>query len=138
MISKKIMLRFPKETSDKPFTSDLSRKYNLQFNIMSAEIFPRKEGHLIIELSGNENDFENGINYLKNNGVNIQFIEESITLDENRCYHCGFCLPVCPTDALIIKDKNTMKIELNKKECIACGHCVKVCPVKAIELSEFA
>lgn len=138
MISKKIMLRFPKENSNKPFTSTLSRQYNLTFNIMSAQIFPRQEGHLIIELSGDDKYFEQGIDYLKENGVSIQFIEESITIDYGKCYHCGFCLPVCPTNALLIKDRNTMKIELHKGECIACGYCVKACPVKAIELSEFA
>ncbi len=138
MISKKIILRFPKENSNKPFTSTLSRQYNLTFNIMSAEIFPRQEGRLIIELSGDDRDFEQGIDYLKENGVSIQFIEESITIDYNKCYHCGFCLPVCPTNALLIEDRNTMKVELHKEECIACRYCVKVCPVKAIELSEFA
>ncbi len=138
MISKKIMLRFPKEISDKPLTSNLPRKYDLTFNIMSAQIFPRKEGYLIIELSGDEKNFEDGIDYLKKNGVQIQFIEDSITRDENRCYHCGFCLPVCPTKALVIEDKKTMRVELHKENCIACGYCVKVCPVKAIKLSEFA
>ncbi len=137
MISKKIMLKFPKEISDKPFASDLSRKFDLIFNIMSAQIFPRKEGHLIIELIGDEENFESGINYLKDNGVEIQFIEDSIIRDEQKCYHCGFCLPVCPTKALIIEDRTTMKVELHKENCIACGYCVKVCPVKAIELSEF-
>ncbi len=137
MISKKIMLIFPKEISSKPFTSNLSKQYNLTFNIMSAQIFPRQEGRLILELSGEENDFENGINYLKTNGISIQFIEDNITIDYDKCYHCGFCLPVCPTNALMIKDKKTMKIELNKSDCIACGYCVKVCPVKAIELYGF-
>ena len=138
MLSKKVVLKFPREIAGKPLTSDLARKFNLTFNIMSAQIFPRKEGKLILEISGEDSDFEKGIEYLKENGVDLHFIEESINRDEQKCYHCGFCLPVCPTDALTIDDRSTMKVELYKDRCIACGYCVRVCPVKAIELSEFA
>ncbi len=138
MVSKKVVLKFPKEIASKPLTSDLARKFNLTFNIMSAQIFPRKEGKLILEISGEEPDFEKGIKYLKDNGVDLQFIEETILRDEERCYHCGFCLPVCPTDALTIDDRSTMRVELHKDRCIACGYCVRVCPVGAIKLSEIA
>ncbi len=138
MLSKKVALRFPKEIAGKPLTSNLVREFNLTFNIMSAQIFPRKEGRLILEIAGEEEDFNRGIEYLRRNGVELQFIEETIDRDEEKCYHCGFCLPVCPTDALVIEDRHTMRVELYKDRCIACGYCVKVCPVKAIELSEFA
>ncbi len=138
MISKKIMLKFNKATSNQPIISNLAKTYNLTFNIMSAQIFPRKEGFVIFELTGNETDFQKGTQYLKDNGINIQLIEESIIRDDDKCYHCGFCVAVCPTEALIIDDKKTMKVNLHKDRCIACGYCVGVCPVKAIKLSEFA
>lgn len=136
MISKKVVLRFPEEIADKPLISDICKKFDLTFNIMRANIFPRKEGILTLEISGERNSFDNGIKYLEENGVSINFVEESINRDENRCYHCGFCVAVCPTEALTIIDKSTMKVDLFKDRCIACGYCVKVCPVKAMSLPE--
>jgi len=136
MISKKVVLRFPEEIADKPLISDICKKFDLTFNIMRANIFPRKEGILTLEISGERNSFDNGIKYLEKNGVSINFVEESINRDENRCYHCGFCVAVCPTEALTIIDKNTMRVDLFKDRCIACGYCVRVCPVKAMSLPE--
>ena len=137
MISKKIVLKFSKELSNKPILHDVSKKYDLTFNIMYAKIFPRKEGFLVLEISGNDNNFQKGIEYIVSNGVNVQFIEENIFRDEDRCYHCGFCVAACPTDAFTIDDRSTMKVELYKERCIACGLCVKACPTKAVKLSEF-
>ena len=136
MISKKVVLRFPEEIAEKPLVSDICKKFNLTFNIMRANIFPRKEGILTLEISGEDNSFYNGIQYLKDNGVSISFVEESINRDESKCYHCGFCVAVCPTEALTITDRKTMRVDLFKDKCIACGYCVKVCPVKAMSLPE--
>ncbi len=136
MVSKKVVLRFPEEIADKPLVSDICKKFNLTFNIMRANIFPRKEGILTLEIVGEKQLFDKGIEYLKENGVSINFVEESINRDENRCYHCGFCVAVCPTEALTIIDRSSMRVELFKDRCIACGYCVKVCPVKAMSLPE--
>ncbi|AEA33141.1 NIL domain-containing protein [Hippea maritima] len=134
MISKKIVLRFPKDIADKPLISDICKKYDLTFNIMKANIFPRKEGVLTLEISGEDKAFYKGIDYLKQNGVELTFVEESIKRNEEKCYHCGFCVAVCPTQALTINDRKTMRVDLYKDRCIACGYCVKVCPVKAMNL----
>ncbi len=136
MISKKVVLRFPEEIAEKPLVSDICKKFDLTFNIMRANIFPRKEGILTLEISGEKASFTSGIQYLKDNGVSISFVEESINRDENKCYHCGFCVAVCPTEALTIIDRKTMKVDLFKDRCIACGYCVRVCPAKAMSLPE--
>lgn len=53
-------------------------------------------------------------------------------IDKN-CTHCKACAFLCPTEALILKDK---KIELNALACIACGLCAEICWPKAIKLHE--
>ena len=60
MHSRILVLRFSKEIVDKPIITNLVRDYNLAFNILKAQIFPRKEGMLVMELRGNADDFEKG------------------------------------------------------------------------------
>lgn len=43
----------------------------------------------------------------------------------NLCNNCGFCIPLCPTKALVSK-KN--RVLWKRKRCIFCDNCLKVCP----------
>lgn len=45
------------------------------------------------------------------------------------CTECGWCIGVCPVDA--IKQNNT-GYYVDEFECIACGTCMNECPVGAI------
>ncbi len=134
MIAKKVLLQFSKKAAGKPVICELSRKYDLTFNVMEAKISPKKEGLMILELIGTENAYNSGIEYLKESGIEISNIEDRVFRDDDLCYHCGYCLPVCPTDALIIDDRQTMKVSFYKDRCIACELCVKVCPTKAMKI----
>jgi len=134
MVEKKVLLRFSKKAAGKPVICELSRKFDLTFNVMEAKISPKKEGLMILELIGTENAYNRGIDYLRESGVEILDLEDRVFRDDNLCYHCGFCLPVCPTDALIIDDRQTMKVSFYKDRCIACELCVKVCPTKAMKI----
>ena len=51
---------------------------------------------------------------------------------EEKCKQCGLCLPVCPDDAIPIK--NGKRLDFNYDACKGCGVCAKVCPFKAIEM----
>jgi len=51
-----------------------------------------------------------------------------ITVDRDRCCHCGACVGVCPPDALWLRE---VIIEVNEK-CTGCGLCIKICPAGAI------
>ena len=52
MHSRTLVLRFSKEIVDQPIITNLVRDYGLTFNILKAQIFPRKEGMLVMELQG--------------------------------------------------------------------------------------
>ncbi|MBU0759532.1 MAG: 4Fe-4S binding protein, partial [Candidatus Omnitrophica bacterium] len=43
------------------------------------------------------------------------------------------CVPICPTDALVI-DPDTRKVIFYNEKCIACELCIKACPPRAMEL----
>ena len=78
MHSRMLVLRFSKDIVDKPIITNLVRDYNLTFNILKAQIFPRKEGMLVMELQGSRRDFEKGIKYLEKVGVSVEPVDQGI------------------------------------------------------------
>ena len=51
---------------------------------------------------------------------------------KDKCKQCGLCWPVCPDDAIPVKDGE--RKDFNYDACKGCGVCAKVCPFKAIEM----
>ncbi len=131
MHSKMLILRFSKEIVDKPIITSLVRDYNLSFNILKAQIFPRKEGMLVMELSGRQPEFNKGIQYLEQLGVTVESVGQGIRRDDDKCYQCGSCTAVCPTGALHVK-RPEMEVVFESERCSACELCVKACPVRAM------
>jgi len=133
MYKKMISLRFPAELADQPVVINLAKKFDLTFNILKATIYPRKEGYMVMELSGHKKNFQKGIRYLKGLGVKVEDIGQDIRRDEEKCFHCGACTAVCPTSALYIK-RPEMEVIFDSEKCSACELCVILCPVKAMEV----
>ncbi|MCL5406402.1 MAG: 4Fe-4S dicluster domain-containing protein [Deltaproteobacteria bacterium] len=131
MHSRTLVLRFPREIVDKPIIIGLVRDCNLDFNILKAQIFPRKEGMLVMELQGTADDFDKGLRYLAEKGVQVEPVGQGIRRDEERCFQCGACTAVCPTGALHVK-RPQMEVEFESERCSACELCVKTCPVRAM------
>ncbi len=132
-ITKKIVLTFPQSLVDKPIVFHLIKDYNLVFNILRASITPKEEGLMVIEISGKEDDFKKGADYLKKQGVNVQPLKKDVKWVEKKCIQCGACIPICPTNALKI-DRDSMKISFDEEKCIACELCVRPCPARAFEV----
>jgi len=133
LISKRIVLHFPHRLVDQPIVCKLVKDYNLEFNILKAYVTPREEGLLVIELRGEDKDYEQGVKYLREVGVRIQPLSQDIVRNEKRCTDCGVCVPICPTDALVV-EPSTRKVNFYNDKCIACELCIKVCPVRAMEI----
>ena len=133
MIRRKIVLHFPPRMVDQPVIYHLVKDYDLVFNILQARITPSQEGILIMEIAGRKKDYDQGLEYLLQTGVKVQSLSQDITWNEARCTHCGACLAVCPTQALVM-DKETMRIVFDNRKCIACEACVPACPPRAMEV----
>jgi NAD-dependent dihydropyrimidine dehydrogenase PreA subunit len=131
--SKRIVLRFPRRLVDRPIVSRLVKDYNLDFNILKASVTPEEEGLLVLEMTGKQDDYDRGIEYLTKAGVKIQALSQDVTRNEERCTHCGSCITVCPAGAFEL-DPSTKKVLFRDKKCIACGLCIKTCPPRAMEL----
>lgn len=133
MYAKILSLRFPEKIVNEPIAVNLVKKFDLSFNILKATIYPRKEGFMVLELSGHRKNFQRGIRYLKSLGIKVESIGQDIKRDEDKCFHCGACTAVCPTGALYII-RPEMTVGFDKEKCSACEWCVPVCPARAMEV----
>ncbi len=134
MYSKIIILRFPKSEVGKPIICYLARDFNLTFNILNASVFPRKEGMAVHEVSGSRKNFKDGVQYLKNMGVQVQNASQEVKRIKKKCTHCGACTAVCPTGALFVA-RPELHIDFDKKKCSVCELCIPACPTRAMVAS---
>jgi len=133
MISKRIVLHFPHRLVDQPIIYKLVKDFDLTFNILKAYVTPQEEGLMVLELSGEDNNFNKSMEYLESCGLKIQPLSEDIIRNETKCTDCGVCVPICPVGALEV-DPITRKVNFYDNKCIACELCVKVCPTRAMEV----
>ncbi len=132
-VSKRIVLHFPPRLVEQPIVCRLVKEYNLEFNILKASVTPKEEGLLVLELSGEQKDFEKGMKYLEEVGVRVQPLSQNVVRNEARCTHCGACIVICPAHAFEI-EPSTRKVNFFDAKCIACGICIKACPPRAMEV----
>lgn len=132
MIKKKVVLHFPADLVEQPFIYYLIKDYHLMVNILRANINPRKEGRLVVELTGKEDDFNESIDWLSAQGLRIYTLDQQIIRREDKCTHCGACTAICPTSALYLQ-RPEMIVHFDESKCVACEHCLKMCPASAME-----
>lgn len=133
MVSERIVLKFPHRLVDQPIVCTMVKKFNLEFNILKAYVTPREEGLLVLELRGEKAELEKALKEVKSQGVSVQPLSKDIIRNEVKCTHCGACVPICPTGALVT-DPVTRKVNFYDTKCIACELCIKACPPRAMEL----
>lgn len=133
MVSHRIVLKFPHRLLDQPIVTKLVKDYDLELNILKAYVTPREEGLMVIALKGKKTQYDDGVKYLKGLGITVEPLSRDIKRNDERCTHCGACVGVCPTEALVL-DRKTMMVEFNSEKCVACELCVPACPPRAMEL----
>ncbi len=131
--SKNIHLTFPPDMAGDPLVCNLSRLYDLTFNILKAHITPRKEGYMTLQLIGDEDTCARGIAYLAEHQIRVAPVTQRISRDDDSCMHCGMCTAICPNATLHV-DRATRLVLFDKERCTACGMCVRVCPVAAMHV----
>ena len=130
-VTKKLMLFFPRCECEKPIIYHLVKDHNLVVNIYRAKVTPEEEGYLVLDVTGSEEDIEQGMDFVSTFDVTINTTGTGVIRDEDRCTHCGHCITHCPTGALHIADEATREVGFNEAECIECLACIRVCPFGA-------
>jgi L-aspartate semialdehyde sulfurtransferase ferredoxin len=132
MVKQKLVLRFPSILVEQPVIYHLVKDYDLMVNILRADINPKKEGRLMLELSGSETDYRRALDWLQAQGLTIMNLKQQITWNEERCTHCGACSVICPSGALILS-RPGMTVHFDEGKCVVCELCLKACPARAME-----
>jgi Fe-S-cluster-containing dehydrogenase component len=136
VVSKNILLHYPKEHTEKPIISNLIKRYDLTVNISRARIGQDEEGTMVIEISGKKDDLEAGLSYLRDIGLSYKPISMIVQRVDDKCTHCSACTVVCPSGALVVENRASMEVVFKQDKCIGCGLCIPACPYSAMVMSE--
>lgn len=131
MITQKLMFYFPKCECEKPIIYHLVKDYGLIVNVFRAKVTPEEEGYLVLDVTGTQEQIQRGIDFVKTFNVAVNYSGKGVTRDEERCIHCGYCMPYCPTGALKLANPGTRQVIYDESQCIECLACVRVCPYSA-------
>lgn len=133
IVNKKVILRFSSQTVEEPIVYRLVKDFDLIPNIIKAHVSPEKEGFLLLGLSGYEADYQNALDYLQGQGLEVQSLIEHVSWDEERCSQCGLCTGVCPSGALYL-ERPAQQVRFNGEKCVVCNICIQACPMHAVTL----
>jgi ferredoxin len=131
----KVNLTFPPAKVTFPLMTLLVRKYELEVNILHADVRLNKTGKLIVELTGERENIDAALQYIEEQGITCHVFNGTLTWEEENCVHCGACTSVCPSRALTI-DAPDYVLAYDKEKCLICGLCVKACPMRILHLAQ--
>lgn len=131
MTTRRLLFYFPKSETEKPIVYHLVKDYDLVINIFRAKVTPQEYGYLVLGITGEEENIERGVEFVKTFNVQVSQSDRGLSWDAGLCTHCGNCVPHCPTDALRITDERSRRIGFDSELCIDCLSCIRNCPFGA-------
>jgi L-aspartate semialdehyde sulfurtransferase ferredoxin len=126
----KVGLLFPKDMMNKPVVCDMSRRFDLSYNILRAKIDGGMVGKMIMEIDGGTDVIEAAVSFLRDEGIHVIPMPESAAVNREKCMDCGACTGVCPTGALALSPAG--ELVLDNALCVLCDACRPACPMRAI------
>jgi L-aspartate semialdehyde sulfurtransferase ferredoxin len=130
-VKKRVTLTLPKRFTQMPVTYRLAKDFNVAASIIRAQVAPNQVGKLVVELSGDIDQLDAAIDWMRVQDISVSLSSREIAIDEDICVHCGLCTGVCPTEALTL-DPKSFQLTFTRSCCIVCEQCIPTCPVQAI------
>ena len=130
-MKKRVTLTFPRRAIQMPVAYRLAKDFNVAANIIRAQVAPNQIGKLVLELSGDIDELDAAIEWMRSQNIDVSLLSREILIDEDSCVDCGLCTGVCPTQALSL-DPETFRLKFKRSRCIVCEQCIPTCPVQAI------
>jgi NAD-dependent dihydropyrimidine dehydrogenase PreA subunit len=126
----RLLLRFNKETVEKPITSEVILDLNVPVNILSARI-DQRGGEILANVRSN--NIREVIQAFRSRGVTVEE-PKLIEKDDELCIDCGACVSLCPVEAFGYK--KDISVELDQEKCLGstCGLCIDSCTREALRL----
>lgn len=72
-----VKLIFPQHLIKEPVIFTMAKKYNIMPNIRRARV-TETVGEMVLELEGSDDNLEKGIEYLRQQGVEVELVEGDI------------------------------------------------------------
>lgn len=132
-MKKRFALRFSPGLVEQPLVSKLVRAYDVDVNILNADVSSGRGGKLIVELVGKTDAIKQSVAWLDGIGVVVSEIVKELVFHQNSCIGCGSCTAVCSAGALQMDAQ--WKLVYDAARCVVCGLCVNACPMRLFELS---
>ncbi|ADY11879.1 NIL domain-containing protein [Sphaerochaeta globosa] len=132
-MKRRYALRFSPTLVEQPIVSKLARAYDVDINILNADVASGRGGKLIVELCGTEQNLDLSVVYLSEVGVIVSEMVKELLFREEGCIHCGACTAVCSPRALSMNKE--AKLVFDVALCVVCGLCTQACPLRLFEVS---
>ena len=132
-MKKRYALRFSPTLVEQPLVSKLVRSFDVDINILNADVASGRGGKLVVELSGSEGDLKQSVLWLNKTGIVVSEMVKELNFQEDKCINCGACTAVCSPKSLFM-DKD-WKLVHDPDLCVLCGLCVQACPLQLFSLS---
>lgn len=133
-MKRRYALRFSPALVEEPIVSRLVRTYDVDINILNADVASGRGGKLIVELSGSAEALSASVSYLNALGIRVSEMVTELLFDEEECIHCGACTAVCSPRALSLDPQARLAFDISL--CVVCGLCVQACPLRLFAVSD--
>lgn len=126
-----IEITYSQNTVQKPLIWEMSKRFEIMFNIYRAQVDSDLSGHLILEIEGSSKAVHSAVEFLEESGAHVKYMEADLMIVDEKCTSCGDCVKVCYTRAMKFDDWNHLQLDVSR--CIRCNQCIEVCRENAIE-----
>jgi NAD-dependent dihydropyrimidine dehydrogenase PreA subunit len=133
-MKRKILLRYPAEMAEEPVFASVLLETGIPANILYSSI-GAGGGEILIGVDAPPEEVERMMALFRRRGVEAVEVRKAVGVDRDRCFDCGACLSLCPTQALRFSEDYSLEVE--EEKCVCCEACVSACPVRAITVRSF-